>query len=487
MIAEKARKNYYYQKQNKWFMTNINFESILNSAQSPSLSLDNPRRLQFHSSYWQTLTHYKEKKALDAALQKHVLHFFQERYHFNDVDVFNRIWNTLAAKTWNPQKELTAGILRTLDDRFKQELIYHGEGINAPEQKSHSDQMVQKLVQALLHGGAFSPRMIEERAAKAIFILHDKELMQQFQQELQLELNHLATHPPKNEKEEIVWRGFLGNILALLPFCYPSDGDIINIPVLENGRCRQVAYDIEVIHLTYTEHCSPMIALGMTSKKDATAPPILSFIGTTIPSGSGFTATLLADFTPANSVGEIIYKRNEKKIKAWLETKKNVHMLGMSLGGAMTFHTLRDNHQIARVDAFVPPGLYANNWKRGIGTTCQVNIYCQPGDMVSQLGFWPTGDNVSLYTVFPHQKGVAENIISSHARAFTGCKKITVIKENPVTQNLSKRRYFITKLHQFLGPVIAFFPIRGLLWLHYIASVVNGAFWRCIQRAQRKN
>lgn len=467
------------------FMNSIDFKHVLDSPITPATSLDDPRRMQLQHSYWQTLTHFKEKRMLDNALQQHVLQFFQERYQFDDASAFQRIWDTLAARAWSPHKELTAGVLRTIDNLFKKELVYHGAGVGAPERRGKSDQTVQHLVQALLHGGSFSPRMIEERAAKAIFILHDQELMKQFQQELQIELEHLANHPPKDEKEEIAWRGFLGNILALLPFCYPSTGDTIQIPILEEGKCRLTTYDIEIIPLTYTPHCSPMIALGMTSKQDPKAPPILSFIGTTIPSGGGFATTLLADFTPANSVGEIIYKRNEETIKKWLDKKTNVHMLGMSLGGAMTFHTLRNNHQIARVDAFVPPGLYANNWKKGIGTTCNVNIYCQPGDMISQMGFWPIGGNVSLYTVFPHQAGVSENPLSSHARAFTGCKKITIIKEDPARQNQSKRRYLLTKLHQILGPCVAFLPVRGFLWLHYLASAVQRAFFHCLEHIRK--
>lgn len=463
-------------------MPSIDFKHALDpSLTHPEVSLDDPRRMQLQRSYWKTLRHFQEKRNLDAILQNHVVQFFQERYQFQDPLIFQRIWNTLGAKVWTPHQELTAGTLHTIDKLFKKELVYHGAGIKPPDQRGKSDQAVQQLVQALLHGGHFSPKMIEERTAKAIFVLHDQDLMKQFQQELQIELEHLASHPPKNEKEEILWRGFLGNILALLPFSYPSSGDIIRIPVLEQGVCRLVAYDIEVIPLTYTAHCSPMIALGMTSKQDANAPSILSFIGTTIPSGSGFAATLLADFTPANSVGEIIYKRNEETITTWLSNKKNVHMLGMSLGGAMAFHTLRNNHQVARVDAFVPPGLYVNNWKNGVGSTCNVNIYCQAGDFVSELGFWPTGSNVSLYTIFPHQEGVTENPFGSHARAFTGCKKITIIKEDPGLQNQSTRRYLITKLHQILGPCIAFLPIRGFLWLHYIVSTVKRTFQRYLE------
>lgn len=465
-------------------MTSVNFNQVLQDS-SPILdpvSLDNPLRIKYNHSLWQRLTHLQEKNHLDQKLKHDVMTFFQHRYGYQDSDSFQRIWNKLGAKVWTPQKDLTAGIFRDIDLKFRRELIFHGNGIQEPKIHSQVDTTVHKLVQALLHGGEFSSKMVEERAAKAIFIAHDKELLKQFQEELQVELDNLTLNPPKNSQEEIVWRAFLGNIIALMPFCYPTNGDKLSIPILENGICRKVTYEIEVISLPFSKLSSPMIALGLTSKEDPKAPPMLSFIGTTFPAGSGFTTTLLADFTPANSVGQIIYKLNKKKITNWLANKNNIHLFGMSLGGAMAFHTLRNNHQIARLDVYSPPGLYKSNWKKGIGTSCDIHIYCQPGDFVPKMGTWPTGRNVSLYTVYPHQKGVSEDPISSHARAFTGCKKITMIKEDPKEENKSFVRYLLTKLHQFLGPIAVFIPVSCTLLLYRLANSVHQASTYCFSK-----
>lgn len=467
-------------------MTPVNFNQVLQDSSVPNTtSLDDSTRVKINHSLWQKITHFKEKSELDNKLYKEVFTFFKQRYGFQDDQSFKRVWDKLGAKVWTTDKDLTAGTLRHIDAKFRKELIYHGDGIHEPKNQVHLDATVQKLVQALLHGGEFSPRMVEERAAKAIFVTQDKELMKQFQQELQFELDNLAANPPKNEHEEVVWRAFLGNVIALMPFCYPSTGDVFSIPVLENGVCRKVNYDIEVIPLTYTKLSSPMVALGMTSKEDPSASPLLSFIGTTFPAGSGFTATLMADFTPANSVGQIIYKLNRKNIDGWLANKKNPHVFGMSLGGAMAFHTLRHNHQIARVDVYNPPGLYSGNWKKGVGATCDVNIYCQPGDIVSKMGAWPTGNNVSLYTVYSHQVGVSEDPISSHARAFTGCEKITVIKEDPKKENKSFGRYVLTKMHQFLGPFVVFLPVSCTLLLYKIANSVHRASSYCFKKISK--
>lgn len=404
--------------------------------------------------------------------QEEIIPFFQNRYGFEEQKSFQRIWNKIGAQVWKTEDPLTAGTIRTIDAKFRKELIYHGKGIPAPE--SLSNGTVHKLVQSLLHGKEFSFLLIEERTAKAIFIAHDKELMQEFQRELQLELNNLALHPPKNDREEIVWRAFLGNVIALLPYAYPHTDDIFTIPLLQNGTCRQVDYHTEIIPLSFNKHSSPMTALGFTSD-DPTAPSILSFTGTTYPAGKGFATTLLADFTPGHSVGEIIYKRNRKQIDHWLAGKKDVHVVGMSLGGAMAFHTLRFHHGIARVDAYNPPGLYLGNWKRGAGATCSVNIYCQPGDTVSKQGYWPTGDNISLYTVYPHQKGVKEDAFNSHAKVFSGCEKISLVKDDPVKENRSFTRYLRTKAHQFFGPIVVFIPLLCTLFLYRIARSVHRA------------
>jgi hypothetical protein len=469
-------------------MIPINFNQILqqNSTIANDASFDDPRRVALHQSLWKKFTHFQERKQLDESMQKRVMAFFQHRYAFQDLSTFQKTWDKLGAQVWKPGAHLTAGIIREIDTKFRKSLVYHGEGIPASAQPRHVDSLVQKLVQALLHGGKFFPRLIQQRTAKAVLVIEDKELMKQFQQELQMELDHLSTVLPKNSQEEIVWRAFLGNILALLPFSYPSTGDPFTIPVLEQGICRRVNYEVDVLPLTYSSFSSPMTAVGLTPKEDPQAPSILSFIGTTFPAGEGFAATILSDFTPGHSVGEFVYERNKKKIDEWLANKTNVHACGMSLGGAMAFHALRRHHrQIGRLDVYNPPGLYANNWKREMGTSCDVNIYCQPGDVVSELGSWPTGDHVSLYTVFSHQKGVSADPISSHVRAFTGCKKITVIKEDPKEANRSFGRHLVTKMHQFLGPFIVFFPIGCTLLLYRLASSVHRVSAYCLKKIHK--
>lgn len=444
---------------------NINFSQVLeiNSQIPDQYSLDDSPSI--NQSFWEMFAYRQEKEILDDKLHRQVFSFFQERYHFSDQKDFKKVWNRLGIKVWKPEDKLTAGILRRIDTSLKESLSYHGKGIHPPTSPSTSNLHVKQLCQAILHGIPLNFSLIEKRTINAIFISLDSELLKQFRIELQREIDNLYANLPKNDQEELVWRAFLGNIIAILPFSYPQNGDEIILPVLENGVCRQTTYSMEVIPLKYDDHFTPMPALGLVPKNDSHASPILSFIGTTYPAGSGFTATLLADFAPGYSVGEIIYNRNEELIDQWLSNKKDVHLVGMSLGGAMVFHTLRHHHEIARVDAYSPPGLNTKNWAQGIGSTCKVNIYCQPGDIVTNVGYWPTGDNVSLNTVIPHHKDLPKHPLSAHTRVYTGCDKITIIKENPEEVNQEHGRSFLTKIHHVLGPLLIFFPIKFFMFL----------------------
>lgn len=345
-------------------------------------------------------------------------------------------------------------------------IIYHGEGVRTSEGEANTP--IQHLVQVLLHGARLSRKIFSPRLVKAIFIKHDRELMREFRQELQKELDSLAENPPQNDKQEIIWRAFLGNIIAILPYTYPDPGHVFAIPVLVDGVCHKVAYHTEIIPLTYYSNISsPMIALGLTPQEETHIPSIFVYLGTTYPTGSGFAASLLANFTPGHSIGEAVYHNNRQKIEDWLKDKKGVHVIGVSLGGAIALNMLRDHHdKLARVDAYVPTGLQGSAWRQGISDYCKVNIYCQPNDIISGIGHWPTGDNVSLYLIVQHQEDISKDIISSHARAFTGCRKITVIKLDPKEQNSALRRKFLTSLHQVFGPFVVFLPVSGALLLY---------------------
>jgi pimeloyl-ACP methyl ester carboxylesterase len=163
-----------------------------------------------------------------------------------------------------------------------------------------------------------------------------------------------------------------------------------------------------------------------------------------------------------------------------------VHVIGISLGGALSFHTLANHHEkISRIDAYNPPGLYSHVWKKDLSENCIVNIYCQKGDPISQMGTWPTGKNVSIYSVMSHQKGVSENMLSSHARAFTGCQEISILRKDPGQQNASPLRRFFTILHQVLCPFFIFLPACCIFLIHRFFRTVHKISVFCIKRLKQ--
>ena len=440
---------------------------------APEISLDSPERSKFINSSCQRFFHPICKRNLDNEALKAVKDLFRHKYHYQDIKSFNHVWKKIGADLWTSNTPLTAGLLQAIDHSFQKHLVYHGPGISGPLADSETNKSIQSMMRALLHGNKLSRDVLTSNAVKAVLInnTHDDSLLiTAFRNELQRELIHLAQTPPTSEKEELLWRAYTGNILALLPFCYPKREYSISIPILIKNElnetvCELVDYEIEELDLFYNKKCTPMKALGLTAK-NGISPPILSFSGTTYPGGEGFATTLLADFTPNKSVGQIIYERNHLTIDSWLKDKKGVHAVGASLGGALVFHTLHEHHEkLARIDAYNPPGLYPGQWINELSEDCSINIWCQDGDIVKKLGAWPTDPHVSLYLTFSHQKHL-ETLLNSHARVFYGCRNISILKIDPKVENEDPNRLFLTKLHKNFSWILNI-SFKFLVWVSH--------------------
>lgn len=457
--------------------------ALSNHSLLDTASCDLPERSRYTKSLWQALKHPLEKHRLNKKVKAEVLSFFRNQCHYNDTKedqaAFKKVWKQIGAKIWNPRSELKVGTVRALEKAFKEKSIYHGPGIPAPTApKSDADKVVQDVIQSMLHCGSVSTKdILTRKTLKAILVKNDPEMMRHFRIELQRELDSLAQNLPTNPKEEVMWRAFLGSTLSLLPFAYPTNADTMTIPILKDGECKHTEFKIEVIPLHSSNGPSPMHALGLTPKNGETEPNLLIYLGTTFPGGDGFVTTLFADFTPGRSVGENEYDFNHDKIDDWLKGKKSIHAIGVSLGGALTFHTLRNHPELERVDAFVPPGLYPKLWKKQeISKTCSINIYCQPKDIVSHLGAWPVGDNVSLYSIIPHQTGVKPGPLHAHLHTYTGANNISIIKKMPADENKLFSRKLLTWAHKWLGPILIYAPLKFTVWIHrQSTSVANFA------------
>jgi hypothetical protein len=268
----------------------------------------------------------------------------------------------------------------------------------------------------------------------------------------------LATLPlPKTPKEEFNTKAFVGNILTLLPFTYPQVGSPLAIPTkCSDGRWKLIDYQVEkIIPLTPSLLASPLPAYLLTSSE---GPPQLIFLGTTYPSGPGAAATICADFTPGMSVGHAPMLWGIDKIRKAIAGLDDIEVSGVSLGGACGLHLLRmlspqERTHFKSFNLFRPPGLYWWNWTEEFDAGPEVNIFIQPGDIVSAIGTFPTGTKVSLYKVLPNEDAIA-NAIKSHAVVNNGEGLIAFLKLPPKVVNSDSGRKALTILHMIFGPII---------------------------------
>lgn len=450
-----------------------------NPILDPSAKLDDPERLKYLSSNWTSFFNPRKKARLNEQMESLIKTLFTERYNFKNKDYFTHVWDKIVTAIWTTKDPVTIDVLQKIDRAFKDQLVYHGPGITAPLNTPETSKHIQTLINTLLHGDRLSKEILTSKAFNAVLIdheSHDSELVNCFFNELKRELIDMANKVPKTVSEELLWRAYTGNIIALLPFCYPKKEHDLQLPILSKDTnnvytCQLVDYEIEEIDLHLTNYCTPMKCLGLTAK-NGNADPILVFIGTTYPGGYGFGTSLLADFPydSTKSVGEAVYDQNYDVIDGWLKDKTNVHAVGISLGGALALlASKKHGSHFSKISAYSPPGLVPEFWDKTINKNCSINIWSQDGDFITQVGAWPTDSNVSLYLAIPHEEHLKSKL-SSHARVFYGCKDVSIIKLDPEKENRDPSRISLTKLHRRFSWILHL-TVKFFLWISYVAGL----------------
>lgn len=314
---------------------------------------------------------------------------------------------------------------------------------------------VRTLLDALLHEGRVGCNL-DAQVLWAVLGQKNARFLEAFRDQLCAELEGLAM-VPRTAENSLSWDCYKGNLLALLPYSEPPDGMPVDVPVVtDGGEVSRQTYSCTTLPLGIIPGLSPMIALGLTHQ---TLPAILSFSGTTHPTCEGFMTTLLADTTPGVSVGTWPFEANKGKIATFFLGKRDVHVVGQSLGGALCLDTLRAfSSHIARVDAYSPPGKYSWGALPADHQVC-VNIYMQKGDIVPQIGFFPTAGNINVYRIQPTSDSGHGGPIAAHARAFSGCREIDVEELDVQAENKRVGRIALTILHAILSPIFVFLPL----------------------------
>jgi len=406
---------------------------------------------------------------------------YKKRLGLESDRIFKKVWDqALAAHDirWDVRKPLTIEEFNKIEAVLKDTLIYHGKGVEIDG--AGPDPQVHEIIQFLLGQGTPSREWLNAKNAKGILIRKDPALLKAMRDEFRAVLKSCGEHLPiPGSKEEILYKTFIGNIVALLPYAYPEEGEVFSIPQKINGEWKNSVYTVDrKIELSPKWFSSPIAAYGLTSKE---GPPLLTFLGTTYPAGEGYLATLLSDVTPFMSVGHAPYIYGKKQIEEWLNDKEQVRLCGTSLGGALSFHVLRNHKEkIAQVDAYNPPGLHPWQWKEKFNDSVEINIVYNENDLVGTLGAFPEGDKVNVIRPVLEKN---QNSIKAHAQAYSGNKEVMLLKSDPAYENSRISRKLLTVCHFFLSCLLAFIPI---LLAYLVFSLFNALIFHPLGLLKQK-
>jgi len=404
--------------------------------------------------------------------------YFKETLHLKSDRLAEKIFNQTASNQGIRWKSILSKCpvdLQKMESALKDTLLYQGKGMQVD--RSGPDPQIHQMIQYLLGQGKPSVEWFSARNAKGLLLREDPELQKSMREEFRVILSACAEcFPSPGSKEEILYETFIGNVISFLPYSYPEEGEVFSIPQKIGGEWKKATYIVDKkIDLSPKWFSSPIAAYGLTSQE---APPLLIFLGTTYPAGEGCVATLLSDFTPLMSVGHAPYLYGKKEIQKWLEDKEGVHLCGMSLGGAFTFHVLRNHEEkIAQVDAYNPPGLYPWLWKERYNSA-DIHIVYNENDLVATLGAFPEGDKVRVIRAFAEK---SENFFKAHIQAYSGFDETTLLKSDSVYENRRVDRKILTALHFVLGFCLAFLPI---LFLYFLYSIFNALILKPLSMKQ---
>lgn len=388
--------------------------------------------------------------------QQHLLELFKNHYAFTSDFAFQSTWNHIAKEhhfKWS-KKGVSAESLQKLTTAF--DAVYHGPGIQPTSPPATS--LAPQMANYLIGQGEMQKEFLSKEAIAPFLLKKDPTHLQEMREVLKSSLQHCCDNPPQDE-EETVYQAYVGNIIALLPYFYPPVGESFNIPQKVDGAWKACTYKLDkVFELTPRWLGSPITALGLTTVDGG--PSLISFLGTSYPTGSGFLLTLFADATPGMSVGGKPFLFGKTQLEKWLDSNPQTEIFGHSLGGALALHLSNTKHpSLKHAWTFNPAGLYP--WDYPERSNMPINIYYQDNDLVPTMGAFPKGENVNITRIIPQERQAP---IPSHARVFTGMDQVTMYKSSPQTEHKRFARIVLTSLHMLLGAISLPFFLLFILY-----------------------
>ena len=324
----------------------------------------------------------------------------------------------------------------------------------------------------------FSPQLLQ-----AVLIKSDSSLLRgmryAFQEGFQhvwLQLENQTLSTRQNNQAEL----FISNCLCILPFADLKLGHAFKIPQLMDGRWQLVTYNVRPIELTPTRGFETLFmydedrvfAYGLEPVDQPHAEPQLIFMGTTYPAGQGFASQINTDLEGFETVGNSLYRTGHERIIAWLDKqKKQVHVCGASLGGALALLlAMHHGEKLSRVDALNPPGLY-DSWIKSIfdrwdSLNKKPNVFIQKqgNDFVSSLGIWK--EDWNILKVIPVEAAFISAL--DHARNYAGYVD-TIFEIIDAKKDNEARRVQNLLLYSLARGAAYYF---GILPYHYVMRPV---------------
>lgn len=444
---------------------------VIGSEQSvpDALFLDSPARNNFRKKgLLGRVFSPLEKRRVNNDFFNGLLSKLQQHFQLANREVAENLLNYvrhLQSISWSKDDELSIETLNKIVNAFSSCLLYSGNGI-FPYRDDSSSEDIKSFVDFMLLRKNLDSSVFTGKNIQAIVVDKDPAILNEFRGELLAALDEAFQSYQKGGVNDFLFSVFVHNIIGLLPFTYPELGMEFPLPVKTGNSWEMRLYMVEAkFDLSPSWFSSPLPAYGLSPKGHGQS--ILAFIGTTFPAGEGFLAAFLSDCTPGFSVGHAACLYGEKSIREWLGEQGPAKAVGISLGGALTLHAARlFPDLITEAHAIDPPGWYP--WLKS-SSNAQIKIYSQWNDLISTMGFFPTGENVEVYRILQAEE---ENFAAAHLRLYSGGGRVAIFKSSPEFENKRAERRFLTALHIATSPI----TVSIVLPIHFVTKLFKIAF-----------
>ncbi len=354
-------------------------------------------------------------------------------------------------------------------------------GTSEPVEGQH----IRNILKFAFHDIPLDSRVINGDTINALLVDSTPEQRDEFRNELQFVMISLFDTLKKNYLEHSpVLEMFLGYSLCLFGQYYRTDGldpnvtQTVKVPKKINDSWELIDYKIEVIPLTPTWMPEVIEAVALTPISRQDAPRLLLYKGTRGP------VSLLADVVPGAGAGEVIWWAGRDKVNNWIrqvpkveaqakvDINSKVEIHAYSQGGGVAYLTASENPDQVKIHVYAPAGVFPRNQADLAGEQIEGNIYVDPNDWVSMVGYHPEGPNfVKVIRDNP------PNFYISHVRTYGGEKTI-LLRVATVWENQSVWRIISNVVHQIFSVPIALVLIT-VITAQIIYAQISALFYQC--------